>query len=119
MARLDCRIDLYHIFYPLCANLWFRHALKHSSASIRSSPKAFFRCNKHFGTAKEPFAFARGYRDEEEANQYQSSSHMQGSRTIENILSIFPPTSSSISSRWKVEETMSQALLCQNLGRQM
>ena len=49
-----------------------------------------FRWNEPFGAAKEPFAFARGYRDEEEANQYQSSSHMQGSRMIENILSIFP-----------------------------
>ena len=38
---MDCRIDLYHTFYPLCINPWLYHASKHSSASIRSSLRAF------------------------------------------------------------------------------
>jgi predicted amidophosphoribosyltransferase len=38
---LDCRINLYHTFCPLCTNPWSHHAFKHSSASIRPSPRAF------------------------------------------------------------------------------
>src|SRR2546423_13372180 len=41
MDKLGCRIDLYHTLYPLCTNPWSHHAFKHSSASIRSSPRAF------------------------------------------------------------------------------
>jgi hypothetical protein len=46
MDILGCRMDLYHTFYPLCTKLRSHHAFKHSSVSIRSSPKEFFQCSE-------------------------------------------------------------------------